>query len=522
VNFGEKMKTNNYKPLSINSEKGVALIIALGILAILAILGTSFAINMRLEQKASANYRDMVKATYIAEMGIAKAMRQLRNELTGTHLKGNFDSFNDDWAGSEWDEADIPLNTNSVTGATNEIGKFTLKILDVAARIYINDENTNLEDILNALGEAVDGTNKDDEYGKGNDRPILFGDGKNDGKEIVDYLDDLLDAKRGFRTEEEIRLAPDTLISTNRDAYVAIEDFITANTVVNPDAGVKRAPVNINTASPEVLMTLIGGIDGLTPTNEVTIATVAAIMQYRENKIRVYHDDGNDAQSWEWDEDLGYDGYIVDPEDDEIQGKPNPFDGWDSNRGDTLNLSPGNRDLDPVVGFIGPLGQEYNYNNSDHYLFENDWLDVNNSGGFPDEGEMIDNNGDGAANTGSNGPGLDGDDDGDKYIDEEDEYADSHIFVGGARGEFEALINQLAAGGYGYDEDGNPLKISSHAQEIIKNADPLFGADTTEFSFRSRNFIIFSTGTLYRRLYHNGEFVDKPVAKRSIMRIIQR
>ena len=48
--------------MNIKNEKGIALIMSIGIVAMLAIIGTTFAINMRLEQKAAANYLAGIKA----------------------------------------------------------------------------------------------------------------------------------------------------------------------------------------------------------------------------------------------------------------------------------------------------------------------------------------------------------------------------------------------------------------------------------------------------------------------------
>ncbi len=57
---------------------GVALIISVGILALLAMIATSFAINMQLEYKAAINQLNYTKATVLAEAGIEKVMADIR------------------------------------------------------------------------------------------------------------------------------------------------------------------------------------------------------------------------------------------------------------------------------------------------------------------------------------------------------------------------------------------------------------------------------------------------------------
>jgi hypothetical protein len=67
------------KDIKQEKMKGVALIVVIGILSLLAIIATYFAINMQLEQKAAANYLNSVKARYIAEAGLEKAIADVRN-----------------------------------------------------------------------------------------------------------------------------------------------------------------------------------------------------------------------------------------------------------------------------------------------------------------------------------------------------------------------------------------------------------------------------------------------------------
>ncbi|RIH99624.1 hypothetical protein B9J77_04930, partial [candidate division NPL-UPA2 bacterium Unc8] len=73
------------------NEKGVALIAAVMVTAILAGVGISFAFNMRLEEKAAANYLWKTQADAIARGGIERTIRHItaRRDEQFTHL-GNY------------------------------------------------------------------------------------------------------------------------------------------------------------------------------------------------------------------------------------------------------------------------------------------------------------------------------------------------------------------------------------------------------------------------------------------------
>lgn len=130
-------------------------------------------------------------------------------------------------------------------------------------------------------------------------------------------------------------------------------------------------------------------------------------------------------------------------------GNPNPFDGIDSNRNDNI---------DPII-------EE----------FTNDSL----------------NN------------------DGDDTTDEEDE---AYLFAGGARGEFNALIDYITSNVYG---SGSGTIISSETADIVKNnADPAQRPATVGLDFESKFFAITSTGTITQG--------NEQLAESEIIRIVER
>jgi len=74
-------------------EKGqVALILVVMLLALLSTIGVSFLYRMRLEQRAASNYQNGVKANYLAQAGIERAIAELRND------NNEYDDLYERWA----------------------------------------------------------------------------------------------------------------------------------------------------------------------------------------------------------------------------------------------------------------------------------------------------------------------------------------------------------------------------------------------------------------------------------------
>jgi len=63
----------------LKQKKGVALIIAVGILALVAMIATSFAINMQMEYKAVQNFVNQTQAEEMARAGIDRAVAEIRS-----------------------------------------------------------------------------------------------------------------------------------------------------------------------------------------------------------------------------------------------------------------------------------------------------------------------------------------------------------------------------------------------------------------------------------------------------------
>lgn len=229
-------------------RQGVALILTVGILALLTLIGTSFAINMMVDFRSARNFHNMTTAKYFAEAGISRAIAEL---LYGTEgfISDAVDSSEEAWAGND------VFTTNIGNG-----GYTVNKIYDCAGQIYINDANPNLKTMLENLA-------------------VASGLAASDGDAIFD------NRGAGYTTKEEVRSIP----GFTQEKYAAIKDHITICAYVDPDVigpaspypASPRAPVNVNTASREVLIAVLTGVsDG---TNTITSAKAASLANHLIN-----------------------------------------------------------------------------------------------------------------------------------------------------------------------------------------------------------------------------------------------
>ena len=233
------------------NNRGVALILTVGVLALILIVGTSFAINTILDLKSSKNFRNNAAAEYLAEAGVNRAVSEL---LYGTEgfVSDAVDSTTEAWAGIDVFPANIGNGGYKVD-----------KIYDCAGQIYINDANPKLKAILENLAAAVGLTAAD-------------GDAIFDNK------------GSGYTTKEQLKLIP----GFSQAKYDVIKNHITICAFVDPDvinpldaatpyAAAPRAPVNVNTASREVLIAVLTGVSN--GTNTITAAGAASLADHLIN-----------------------------------------------------------------------------------------------------------------------------------------------------------------------------------------------------------------------------------------------
>ncbi len=107
-------------------EKGVAVIMAMWLLAVLAIIGTTFIFMMRLEPIIARTHRDDMKALYVAQAGIDHAVYILKQDVGG-----DIDHLGDPWAGGFTDQL-------LLDEAGYSVGYYTVEVQDESGKTNLN------------------------------------------------------------------------------------------------------------------------------------------------------------------------------------------------------------------------------------------------------------------------------------------------------------------------------------------------------------------------------------------------
>ncbi|MBI3097641.1 MAG: hypothetical protein HYY93_05250 [Planctomycetes bacterium] len=261
-------------------RSGSALIITLGVLALVSLLAFTFVSLARSERHISQNYVDQVRASILARSGIEQAVARLR----ATTLVKAWDDPRDPWV--------FHTNNNTGVGAGQSIATavhpsfesgtsfgrpfsavlpgthapngdtVVLKVVDAAGQINLNSPQANFGQILNTLGQAI----LQEMTLRGLPNPMNPINGK--GPQIVIAREAAPGGR--FVTEEELRP------SVGADAFEVLRDYVTVWGWEDPTTTVAtalptpegipnlelqtRAPVNINTAPRAVLQTVLTGL----------------------------------------------------------------------------------------------------------------------------------------------------------------------------------------------------------------------------------------------------------------------
>ncbi|HRZ86598.1 MAG TPA: type II secretion system protein GspK [bacterium] len=276
---------NKYKRQ--NNEKGVALILTLGILTLLLVLGVAFVMNMTLESGGAVQHDFRTKARFVAEGGIERAIMELR-------AKAKVRSFDspiipgDPWESEAWFYDRFKENTgrfgdpsrpsfSNIDGVigdsftegigTEEIkdlsgntkithtGKCILKIRDCSSMININDWNPNLQAMLERLFTKL---------GVASAATVA--------QNIINKRDNQFSGK--YPTKEHVKLADgvgDGVYNTIKD-YITVFSYVDPNVLDNTGVVKARAPVNLNTAPKFVLQAVLEGVEGVGTTQSSVIA----------------------------------------------------------------------------------------------------------------------------------------------------------------------------------------------------------------------------------------------------------
>lgn len=216
------------------TKKGVAIVFALGVLAMLSLIGSTMVLSVIMEQKGTVNATAKIKARYLADAGVARAIAELKY--------GN--------QGARNNSVDTLAETIFASGLSdntllNGRGSYNVTVIDCASRINLNGGNCDarLSLMLQNLSTVTEAG-------------------------LTTAECDTIASRRPYVCVEEVK----SKAGISGAKFAKIEDFITVfgyidDKVVNPQdlaapyALQPRSPVNVNTAPEEVLRAVLMGIE---------------------------------------------------------------------------------------------------------------------------------------------------------------------------------------------------------------------------------------------------------------------
>lgn len=229
--------------MNIRNNKGIALVITLLVLTLLIVLILEFSQSMRVEARAAANFRDDIKAYYLARSGVTFAIAVLEDDYK---TNPNYDALNESWAQKippiplgdgfvsvEITDEDSRLNVNKISTGFGTVTGDNMRLFMVRFLKQFELE----EDIADSI---ADWTDTDDS------ERIPGGAESN----YYQSLEDPYEAKnKPFDSIQELRL----IKGLGNETYNKVQKFL----AVNSDGW-----ININTAGKEVIMSLSENLSG--------------------------------------------------------------------------------------------------------------------------------------------------------------------------------------------------------------------------------------------------------------------
>lgn len=126
-------------------QQGFAMVAVLLVLALIGLLGAEFAYSMRLEARATRNYKDGVVAAHLAEAGLHSALREIAGQ-------GTLVAEGDDGLLTFYTAERSALKRLPREGTLGQ-GEYAYRITDEAARINVNTvASPRLDRLLQLLG----------------------------------------------------------------------------------------------------------------------------------------------------------------------------------------------------------------------------------------------------------------------------------------------------------------------------------------------------------------------------------
>jgi len=144
-------------------NRGIAIILVIGLLSLLMVVGISFLVLMRFQEKQSFNYLSLVRAKNIAKLGMEKAIVQLKADRNG------YDAETETWhTNFIGDEVDVDEDGKEDSRWFNLfrkgklIGRYAVLVKDEEGKLNINEAG-NLSKGFYAKGQGVNEGWKPDE-----------------------------------------------------------------------------------------------------------------------------------------------------------------------------------------------------------------------------------------------------------------------------------------------------------------------------------------------------------------------
>ena len=236
--------------IALRGENGIALIITLLILVLLVTIIMEFDFSTRREMRSAGNFRDEMKAYYLARSGVNAARAALKDDKQGSN---KYDALTEIWAtpipaiplGDGFVTAEIidetrKINVNAlVRGSNDKTDEFTKNQM---RRLF---EQLEIEpDLVNPIIDWID--KNDDEEPSGAETSHYNG------------LDRPYNCKNSpMETISELRL----IKGINADIYNKVSSYLTIYPYPVKDKSDIINIININTADPLVIKSLDPAID---------------------------------------------------------------------------------------------------------------------------------------------------------------------------------------------------------------------------------------------------------------------
>ena len=201
-------------------KKGVALIISVGVLALIAMVATSFAINMQIEYKGALNYLYAARAEAVAQAGIDKAIADIRTWAATCEYNTVMSNIASNYPSPNNTEVQLFDGAYYTVAVEREEQKVNINALDEADSVWID----RLYSTGQAAGLTYDDIAKIIDY-KDPDSNVTTELMTSAGRQVASG--DETNAKNApYATVEELRLA----LKDDTDVkYNAIKDIVTVS-----------------------------------------------------------------------------------------------------------------------------------------------------------------------------------------------------------------------------------------------------------------------------------------------------